>query len=131
MVLFLALGFFLLLPGPARPEVPVVTGQEKEGIQAMTAESAAAGEKQAAVSLEQAIRIAKDAFTVPEDFDQFSTGFSQSDKLAFWELRWYHDGEPGGSMTVRVNSETGEIWGMDQWKSPPPGEAYLGPAQIY
>lgn len=119
-------GLFLLQPGAARSEVSPTGAGVQKTMPAGDASTAKAGEQQAAFSLEQAIKTAKEALIVPEGFDQFSTGFNKSDKQAFWELRWYHDGEPGGSMNVRVNAETGEIWGMDQWKSPPPGQAYRG-----
>lgn len=128
IVVCFALGFFFFQPGAARSEVPSVDAQEKEAVQRTLAEKpdAAKGGEQAAVSLEQAIKNAKEAFTVPEGLNQFSTGFEQSEKRAFWELRWYSSSEPGGHMNVRVNAETGDIWSMYRWIPPAPGQEYRG-----
>lgn len=128
VVVCLALGFFSLQPGAAQAEVAAADAQKKEAIQRMFAENtnaAKGGEQRAAVTLEQAIKIAKEAFTVPEGFDQFSTGFDQSEKRTFWELRWNRSGEPG-DINVRVNAETGEIWSMRRWIPPAPGQEYRG-----
>lgn len=129
-VLCLALALLLVSPGWACPaqvdsamptelKLPssVSTGQDT------SLQNAGKG---ATVSLEQAIKIAKGAFTVPEGFDQFNTGFEQSDKSSFWELRWFRSGEPYGEMRVRVNAETGEIWSMHRWTPPLPGQAFRG-----
>ncbi|MDD2553797.1 MAG: S-layer homology domain-containing protein [Desulfotomaculaceae bacterium] len=87
---------------------------------------ASTGEQQAAVSLEQAIRIAREAFVVPEIFNEFSSGFDQSESGSFWNLRWYRSGETGGEMYVRVNSVTGDIWSMGLWIPTEPGQEYQG-----
>lgn len=84
------------------------------------------GGEHTAVGLEEAVGIAKEAFPVPPGLDQFSTGFDQSDGNAFWTLRWYRSGDPGGEMNVRVNAATGEIWGMHIWMPPAPGQGYRG-----
>jgi uncharacterized membrane protein YkoI len=81
---------------------------------------------QANVSLEQAIKIAREAFQVPEGFDQFTNGFSQSEQEAFWELHWSRSATPGGYVDIRVNAQTGEIWSMSQWIPLPDGEVYQG-----
>lgn len=128
-VVCLALGFFFWQPGAARPEVTASGARDKEAAQGMSAENtytAKAGGQQAAVSLEQAIKLAKEDFAVPEGFDRFETVFNQSDKKAFWELNWFSSGEPGGNMNIRVNAETGEIWGMHRWIPPAPGQEYRG-----
>ncbi|OPY58883.1 MAG: Endo-1,4-beta-xylanase A precursor [Pelotomaculum sp. PtaU1.Bin065] len=84
------------------------------------------GEQAAAVSLEQAIVIAREAFSVPESLDQFSTSFDQSGDNSFWELHWYRSKEPGGDMNVRVNATTGEVWSMYRWTPPAPGQNFQG-----
>lgn len=81
---------------------------------------------QAAVSLEQAIKIAREAFQIPADFDKFTNGFSQSEKEAFWELHWNRSAQTGGYVDVRVNAQTGEIWSMTQWDPLPDGSALQG-----
>lgn len=129
-VMCFALAFFLLQPGVAQSETAAMSVQEKETFKKVTAEYTSiikGGERQGTpVSLEQAVKIAKNTFLVPEGMDQFSTGFIQTEKMAFWELRWYRTGDPGGSMNVSVNAETGEIWSMHRWTPPAPGEEYRG-----
>ncbi|MDD3653882.1 MAG: S-layer homology domain-containing protein [Desulfotomaculaceae bacterium] len=125
----LALSLIIGLPGTARSEVLVPDLDLENAARSELSESAVkldAGGQQTAVSLEQAIKIAKEALTVPVDFDHFDTGFEQSEKNSFWELRWYRTGDPGGSMDVRVNAESGEIWRMYKWAPVEPGQEYRG-----
>lgn len=125
----LALGICISLPRAALAEslpADVQGGKEIQKAPAGDPNPAKAGEQLTSVSLEQAIRIAKEAFAVPEGFNQFSTGFNQSDNKSFWDLRWYRSGDPGGEMNVRVNAETGEIWSMYLWIPPAPGQDYQG-----
>lgn len=82
--------------------------------------------EQAAVTLEQAIKIAREAFQVPADFDKFTNGFSQTEQGAFWELNWTRSAKAGGYVDVRVNAQTGEIWSMSQWAPLPDGGGYQG-----
>ncbi len=114
----LLLSVFILLP-TAQAETSPDLPETKAAL-------AGTGEQQAAVSLEQAIRIAKEAFTVPEALNEFSTGFDQGEGGSFWNLRWYRSDEQGGEMYVRVNSETGEIWSKGQWMPTEPGQDYQG-----
>lgn len=125
----LALSFIFCLPGTARSEILVPDTKIENAARSVLAESAVkpdTGGQQAAVSLEQAIKIAKEALTVPGDFDRFDTGFEQSEKNAFWELRWYRTSASGGSMDVRVNAQNGEIWRMYKWLPVEPGQEYRG-----
>jgi len=128
VAVFFALGFFFFQPGAVRCEVPPADIQGKAVVQKTPAEKLdpAKGGEQAAVSLEQAIKTAKEAFTVPEELNQFTTGFDQSDKKSFWDLRWSSDSRPGGAMNVRVNAATGDIWGMCRWTPLAPGQEYRG-----
>jgi uncharacterized membrane protein YkoI len=119
----------IILPAAAAAETPLVDMKAETSIQRIALDMlppAEPGGQQASVSLEQAIDIARGAFVVPEDFGEFSTSFDQSNYGAFWELRWYRSGEPGGDMTVRVNADTGEIWNMWLWDPPAPGQEYQG-----
>lgn len=123
----LVLSFFLLPPArvgaaPAPANTPGYAGD----LPAAKQKGSAEGGEQAAVSLEQAIVIARDAFRVPESLDQFSSGFNQSEDMAFWELRWYGSKQQGGEMTVRVNAVTGEVWSMYRWLPAAPGQVYRG-----
>jgi len=128
LLAWLVLSIFILQPAAALAESPMDLPAGKL-IQMPAAENpvpANSGEQQAAVSLEQAIGIARETFEVPEVLNEFSTGFDQGKSGSFWDLRWYRSSEPGGEMNVRVNSETGEIWSMGQWISPAPGQEYQG-----
>ncbi len=75
----------------------------------------------AKITLEQAIAVAKQFVRVPEEFKNFQPGYSEGEgQGVFWNLQW--SGEPdSGSISARVNAETGELWGMDQWRPVPPG----------
>jgi hypothetical protein len=128
LLAWLVLSVLILLPAAAA-EAPLVDVQAKTLVQKTAPEiipPADPGGQQASVSLEQAIGIAREAFTVPEGFGEFSTGFDQSDNGAFWSLRWYRSGEPGGEMNVRVNAETGEVWSMGLYDPPASGQEYRG-----
>mgnify|MGYP005853281475 CR=1 FL=1 len=124
----LVLSFFLLQPaGVKAAPSPADTPGEGTGDRAAVEQNGSVkGGERAAVSLEQAIVIARDAFRVPESLDQFSSGFDQSEDMAFWELRWYRSKQPGGEMTVRINAATGEVWSMHRWLPADPGQVYQG-----
>lgn len=125
--LLLLTGFLLaqstvLLPQAAAADTPEQIAVSDLALK-NAGESQEAGE-QAAISLEQAIKIAREAFPVPADFDKFSNGFSQSEQGAFWELNWNRSAGSGGFVYVSVNARTGEIWSMSQWN--PDGAVYQG-----
>ncbi|OPX88438.1 S-layer homology domain-containing protein [Pelotomaculum sp. PtaB.Bin117] len=122
------LGVFLLHQGVAVAEVAPADLKEAETFEngAAINQKAAADGARYAVSLEQAIQIARQAFAVPGELDQFSSGFSQSEQNSFWNLRWYRNSEPGGEMNVKVDAGTGEIWSMYKWLPRGPGVVYRG-----
>jgi hypothetical protein len=128
ILLSLALGFFCAGRGVAGAELASVDGKMERAIEVTAAgnEGNMGDGEQAAISLEQAIQIARQAFKIPAELDQFSSGFSQSDENSFWELRWYRSSMQGGEMSVRVNSDTGEIWSMYKWLPPAAGVEYRG-----
>lgn len=124
---WLVLSIFVLQPAAALAEPAADLPAVKLNVDAAAGNPAPINTgEQTAVSLEQAIRIAREAFDVPEGLNEFSTGFDQSNSGSFWNLRWYRSGEPGGEMYVRVNSETGDIWSMGQWVPTLPGQEYQG-----
>ncbi|MDD4334306.1 MAG: S-layer homology domain-containing protein [Desulfotomaculaceae bacterium] len=124
----LVLSVFIWLPVMAQAEtdldLPVAKMVQNADLK--NTAPAGTGEQQAAVSLEQAIGIAKEAFVVPENLNEFSTGFDQSDSGSFWSLRWYCSDEQGGEMHVRVDSVTGDIWNMGSWIPTEPGQEFQG-----
>lgn len=88
---------------------------------------AAESGEQYTVSLERAIQIARGAVAVPQEMDQFSSSFSQSPEGAFWDLNWQSSNDvKGGSISVRVNAVSGDIWSMYKWLSEESGARYRG-----
>lgn len=47
------------------------------------------------ISLEEAIKIVKNTFEVPQEFQEFSSGFANYDKRQIWHLNWNALQEPG------------------------------------
>lgn len=128
VLLSLVLGFFCIARSVAGAELAPVDGKRERAIEtnaAVNGGNAGNGE-QAAISLEQAIQIAREAFKIPAELDQFTTGFTHSEQNSFWDLRWYRSGMEGGELSVRVNSDTGEIWSMYKWLPPVAGAEYRG-----
>ncbi|TEB07782.1 Endo-1,4-beta-xylanase A precursor [Pelotomaculum schinkii] len=127
--LVLALGFFVTQVAIGPPQAAAADAPEKIAAPAQASDnndkSLEAGQ-QAAVSLEQAIKIARGAFPVPADFDKFTNGFEQSEQGSFWELHWNRSAKTGGYFDVRVNAQTGEIWSMSQWNPSLDGSGYQG-----
>jgi hypothetical protein len=78
----------------------------------------------AKVSLEQAIKIAKEAIPVPPEFDQFNSGFSEGVDYAVWNLEW--SGTAEGVLHVSVNAHDGKIMNMHSYRPDPPGTKYRG-----
>ena len=128
--LVLALGFFVPVTavvaaesqGSVRSSISVVVSNditmhpEAGLVQPVEAMEAVLG---AAVSLEQAIVIARQAFAVPQELSEFSSGFGQNERDSFWDLNWTvsNDIRLNGYMYVRINANTGEIQAMSQWLS--------------
>ncbi|MDD4238578.1 MAG: S-layer homology domain-containing protein [Desulfotomaculaceae bacterium] len=127
--LVLALGFLVMQNTTGLPQAAAADAAEKIAApgQAVTnSDKSQEGEQQTAVSLEQAIKIAREAFKIPADFDKFTNGFDQSKQGAFWELHWNRSAKSGGYIDIRVNAQNGEIWSMSQWSPPLDGSSYQG-----
>ncbi|HHW08292.1 MAG TPA: hypothetical protein GXX34_12320 [Clostridia bacterium] len=60
-------------------------------------------------SLEQAIKIAKSSFTVPSQYTEFTSRYSEYGETATWWLNWR--GETG-EMSIEVDAVTGEVLRM-------------------
>jgi len=106
VVLLLCAGLFLAAPHPAWADP-------------------GSGAK-AKVSLEEAIGIAKDAFTVPAGFQQFRSGYHSGEEGAVWNLHWSDEGPFGGNLRVSVSADSGEILDMYYYPGIPPGTKYTG-----
>ncbi|MDI6906978.1 MAG: PepSY domain-containing protein [Thermoanaerobacterales bacterium] len=102
----------LLLPG-ALPAPALAAGPAPA-----VAASAAAQNK---VTLEQAIRIAKEAYPDVGRFDEFNSDYNEYEGRGVWELRWSKKGEPGGSCNVTISADTGEIIHLNIWQGSPSG----------
>lgn len=68
-----------------------------------------------AIPLEQSIQVVRENFTVPEDFTDFQSSFSQSDTGNIWYLTWSHPDPGKGYFTAQVDASTGEVISMNTW----------------
>lgn len=109
----------LLLPG-ALPAPALAAGPAPA-----VAASAAAQNK---VTLEQAIRIAKEAFPEVAGFKQFTSNYTEYNGRAAWQLGWSNGDEPGGNCHIAVSAVTGEIVNLDLWLPSPSGRYQGFPA---
>lgn len=73
------------------------------------------------VTLEEAIRIAKDVYPDVSRFDEFNSDYNEYEGRGIWELRWNKEGEPGGSCNINVSAATGEILYLSIWQGSSPG----------
>lgn len=83
---------------------------------------------QTAVSLEQAIGIAKEYFPVPADLDQFVSSFQENNGKKIWSLVWQSTGNDGSNLNVQVDADNGQILSMNRWNglvSGGTGSSYL------
>jgi hypothetical protein len=71
------------------------------------------------VSLEEAVKIVKGVFVIPQEFTKFTSGYSQEENKQVWQLSWNAEKEPHGSLNARVDGETGEILEMNLWQASP------------
>jgi hypothetical protein len=79
-----------------------------------------AGAAEPAVSLQEAIQTVKQKLTVPPGYSEFSSQFNSYDKRQTWSLSWRPaGGGENGLFNVSVDAGTGEIIGLDTWKSEP------------
>ncbi|MHB1651582.1 MAG: YcdB/YcdC domain-containing protein [Desulfitobacteriaceae bacterium] len=67
------------------------------------------------VSLEQAIRVVKDSFNIPQDYTKFTSGYNTYNDRKTWSLRWTAPDESTGNLMAQVDVSTGEIVSMNKW----------------
>lgn len=79
-----------------------------------------AGQTQApaAITLEQAVQIVKDNFTIPAECTNFSSGYNEFNSRRSYSLNWYNPSGPGSSFNASVDASTGVIIGMNIWQNP-------------
>ncbi|HEX3010652.1 MAG TPA: YcdB/YcdC domain-containing protein, partial [Syntrophomonadaceae bacterium] len=78
--------------------------------------AALGADNQTSISLDQAIRIVKQNFTVPAAYSNFSSGFNSSASRQSWSLNWNDPSGQGGNFSAEVNAITGEVISMNCWK---------------
>lgn len=73
------------------------------------------GSEKAAITVEQAVQLVKDNFSIPEKYSRMSTGYNEYNNQATYSLNWNADEPPGGSFNATVDATTGEIMNINQW----------------
>lgn len=76
-------------------------------------------QKETAVTLEKAISIVKDNFTIPQDYTKFSSGLNMYNQIQTWSFNWTPPDQQSGSFSAQVDVNTGEILNMNIWKNNP------------
>ncbi|MGE5544755.1 MAG: S-layer homology domain-containing protein [Bacillota bacterium] len=72
--------------------------------------------KQPPITLQKAIETAKLKFEIPLSYTDFTSQFSDYDNNPTWSLNWRAAGDAGGSFSVDINANTGEITAMDLYQ---------------
>ncbi|MDA8227986.1 MAG: PepSY domain-containing protein, partial [Desulfitobacterium hafniense] len=67
------------------------------------------------ISLEQAVEIVKNNFSIPAEYSRFSSGYNDYNNRAVYSLNWDAIEEPHGSFRAEVDAKTGEIVNMNRW----------------
>lgn len=65
--------------------------------------------QEAKITLEQAIKIVKENFEVPETLKEFTSGFSNYNNRQSWSLNWNSTGEKRENFSAQVDAVSGEI----------------------
>lgn len=81
----------VLIPGPLSAEIRMTNLQEPK------------------ITLEQAIRIVKENFEIPERLKEFNSAFSNYNNRQSWSLSWNSMGERNESFSAQVDAVSGEI----------------------
>ncbi len=75
-----------------------------------------AAEKEAALSLEQAIQKVKQNFTMPAEYTEFTSSFRSRDNIQIWSLSWTDKENRLGSFNAEVDATAGLITSMHIYK---------------
>ncbi|PRR73319.1 YcdB/YcdC domain-containing protein [Neomoorella humiferrea] len=88
----------------------------------------ATAEEAGAFSLEQAIRLVKANFDIPQEYTNFTSNYDSYDGRQTWSLHWSAPSD-GGSFHADVDARTGEIINMNTWRpAPEPGSSAGSPS---
>ncbi|HEX3012334.1 MAG TPA: YcdB/YcdC domain-containing protein [Syntrophomonadaceae bacterium] len=68
------------------------------------------------VSLEKAIQIVKQNFSIPAEYSKLTSGFNSNAVSQCWSLNWSDPKNNGGSFSAQVDANNGEIVSMNCWK---------------
>jgi len=71
---------------------------------------------QVKVTLEDAIKLVKNSFTIPTGYNEFTSGYNSYNERQTWSLNWKTTNELGGSFSAQVDVTTGEIVSMNCWQ---------------
>jgi len=73
------------------------------------------GSEKASITVEQAVQVVKDNFSIPERYSQMSTGYHEFNNRASYSISWHANEQPGGSFHAMVDATTGDILNINQW----------------
>jgi len=69
------------------------------------------------ISLNQAIVIVKNNFTIPNEYSEFDSGYeSYQGQTQVWRMDWRNQDQSQGGFMATVDSNTGEIVSMNRWE---------------
>ncbi|AFL99678.1 hypothetical protein Desde_1249 [Desulfitobacterium dehalogenans ATCC 51507] len=86
---------------------------------------------QVKVSLEDAIKLVKKNFTVPEGYTEFTSGYNSYNERQTWSLNWNSKKDAGGSFNAQVDVSTGEVIYMNCWNPISPSSQTSVPKYSY
>lgn len=78
--------------------------------------ASALGSEKANITVEEAVKIVKDNFTIPGEYSRMHTSYNEYNKRATYSLNWNSDQPPGGSFYAEVDATNGDILNMGQWR---------------
>jgi len=74
------------------------------------------GSEKTSITVEQAVQIVKDNFSIPEKYSRMSTGFNEGNDRAAYNIDWSSMEQPYGSFNAIVDATTGDILNINQWE---------------
>nr|WP_042332753.1 S-layer homology domain-containing protein [Desulfosporosinus orientis] len=76
----------------------------------------ALGSEKANITVEEAVKIVKDNFTIPAEYSRMSTSYNEYNNRATYSLNWNSDRPPSGSFYAEIDATNGDILNMGQWQ---------------